>query len=630
MTEVRQKQLADMDLSAKRPTPRTYGKVRTMQTNKLSRKIGDEEERSSNYVGSDPALHTKRKADSQTSALDSAKANSEKSKPVQYNSKPALFERNDGAHSVARKSIRNQHSAASNESPTESVAIDSKSGEAKFDAETSLRPRRVAVQQKNGRNVSKNPFGIAPEEASAFPPPFERPVKQTPKVQEDLFYVQPTNSITFDESPPREPDSELRQTGCSVRQRDVRFSSPLDSHQPKHAAEKIKKSNPRKGTAASSAPNRSRADLSDSYRELASKKGPTVIVYPPFTVEKSSQVLAQPNVSADQFTLDPKSSTASEVSVTSGPLPVEPIGTSAKDVQPGLLSLGHLRKAPIDRTIQIDLENGVVPAGRHRSKEKLSVKDMQSRPTNVKATNNATKKSAEDRDLAVKTTGVVSRKDPMPAHTIQEEEEADRCSLPTAVQKRKRASISTEPNEATERTESRKKRRGLQREHDTASSVVIRGAKSVKKPTLNSVQREAEPRSKENRLALPEDSDEDRLTEEEVDMRELVMEIYKVTWQATRDSMQAPIRECSLAQERLAEHVVAVLRDVLAETQQIVDLWNEARQTCYETIAAEIQPAVLKLEEENDLTFARFRDVCEAWSTRRLRVPRQILDWTQE
>ena len=99
-------------------------------------------------------------------------------------------------------------------------------------------------------------------------------------MQEDLFYVQPTNSITFDESPPREPDSELRQTGCSVRQRDVRFSSPLDSHQPKHAAEKIKKSNPRKGTAASSAPNRSRADLSDSYRELASKKGPTVIVYP--------------------------------------------------------------------------------------------------------------------------------------------------------------------------------------------------------------------------------------------------------------------------------------------------------------------------------------------------------------
>ena len=66
MTEVRQKQLADMDLSAKRPTPRTYGKVRTMQTNKLSRKIGDEEERSSNYVGSDPALHTKRKADSQS------------------------------------------------------------------------------------------------------------------------------------------------------------------------------------------------------------------------------------------------------------------------------------------------------------------------------------------------------------------------------------------------------------------------------------------------------------------------------------------------------------------------------------------------------------------------------------
>ena len=61
-----------------------------------------------------------------------------------------------------------------------------------------------------------------------------------------------------------------------------------------------------------------------------------------------------------------------------------------------------------------------------------------------------------------------------------------------------------------------------------------------------------------------------------------------------------------------------------------MEFWKVNRERCYETITSKIQPALQKLEEENDRAFARFRDVGEVWNARRLRVPQQILTWTQE
>jgi hypothetical protein len=61
-----------------------------------------------------------------------------------------------------------------------------------------------------------------------------------------------------------------------------------------------------------------------------------------------------------------------------------------------------------------------------------------------------------------------------------------------------------------------------------------------------------------------------------------------------------------------------------------MELWRANRDRCYETITNKINPALQKLEEENDRAFARFRRVGEIWNARKLRFPEQILAWTRE
>lgn len=104
---------------------------------------------------------------------------------------------------------------------------------------------------------------------------------QTPQVQEDLFYVHPTESIATTDPPLARSASTARQASGTSFQRDVRFSSLLESGEQKPTTEKTNKSSLKKGTAALFVQSHSQTGSSDDHEGGATKEeGPTVVVDP--------------------------------------------------------------------------------------------------------------------------------------------------------------------------------------------------------------------------------------------------------------------------------------------------------------------------------------------------------------
>ncbi|KAI5453440.1 hypothetical protein NCC49_005917 [Naganishia albida] len=111
---------------------------------------------------------------------------------------------------------------------------------------------------------------------------------------------------------------------------------------------------------------------------------------------------------------------------------------------------------------------------------------------------------------------------------------------------------------------------------------------------------------------------------------QLILAVFNVTWKEAKGRMQAPVAECSAAEERLKALVIKLLQDLFADTDYLVELWHANQEECYEAVTSKILPALEKLEQENERLFATMRQVSDHWDARRLRVPANLLTWGRD
>lgn len=160
------------------------------------------------------------------------------------------------------------------------------------------------------QNASAGKEALEADEAS------EQPKRRMPRLQEDLFYVQPTKSTATSDAFHRRSATTARQPNGSAIQRDVRFSSPLESGQQRHKAEKTNRSSMKKRTAVSSA-HSGTGSLNDHEEDATKRQGLTVIVDPvrpvkcPFHLQNLGLTFVSSRISLQRRRSPPRSLSSS-------------------------------------------------------------------------------------------------------------------------------------------------------------------------------------------------------------------------------------------------------------------------------------------------------------------------------